>query len=212
MIKDVSFRVTIRERARRVLLAADTLARDNIISGRDVEVPIEQMPVLLLYTSHEHKTLESEAGGAPLFNARCTLHVVARVACDTEEDAEAALDLFVTQIENALLTSPEFLFAPMRQVSAVAIDCRYDGKGAKPLGEAVMGFDCVYYDAYQPVDPPPLRKMAVKIDLGQPTDHQGLYDPANKPPRREGPDGRIEISGTIDLPGPREPRRGEHEH
>lgn len=144
-------RLTIRASAVETLKAYDTDAGESVYSPRDWPAQSGQYPLIVVRTPSEKKVASNPRYGPPEFNSAIVLTAVCLVESVSEEDAEDQLEQLSVQIERALLTNAEFLYAnEIQQVSAVETAMKVTADGERHIGEAVVVFHLEVHQLFEP--------------------------------------------------------------
>lgn len=192
----------IRETTVAVLIAQKTLAGLAVESDRIEGIPSGAMPRLIVYAQEEGEGV-SPAGGPPAFNMTLTLVVQALIERATRADAIRDLDALILQTQIALLEDPVWNRLA-GEVAGMRVSRNFHGDNDLILGDGRVEFTMNWRQNYETRVGPTLTGVNLHIDTGRPFDPVGNYPnptfPAAPPPRKHGPDGRIEVDVVINLP------------
>jgi hypothetical protein len=166
-------RTNIRAAAVAALIAAGTAAGTAVYSPRDWPTTPEIYPSIIVRTPRERKDNVAPRSGPPQFFSTITLAVVGRVEATTEAAAEAALEAFSLQIENALLTNGQFIYVNgIQQFVSVETSMDVRAESERHYGETVVLFGIEVFQMFDPtidaagaVIGPSLTAVDVVIDL-----------------------------------------------
>lgn len=197
----MSLATDIRELTVATLIAQQTLAGSAVESDRVDGLDDSDMPRIIVFSQEE---AEGAAGPstAPAFHVTLTLVVQALITRATKADAQADLDAIVDQIKIALLEDPVWN-RQAAEIASMRVSRRFDGAADRIVGDGRVEFTLRWREEYQTRVPDVLNGINIRIDAGRPFDATGDYQPSYPvapPPRPSGPDGRVEINATIDLP------------
>ena len=144
-------RAVLRASAVAVLKGANTAAGTRVFSPLDFPTTPGNYPVLIVRTPREHKENNAPRSGLPSFWSTISLAVVGRVEGTTEAAAESALETLSDQIENALLTNGQFIFAnQIQQFSSVETSMEVRAENERHYGETVVSFAIEVPQYYEP--------------------------------------------------------------
>jgi hypothetical protein len=146
------------------LIAANTMASIRVYQSRAIPTGQEVLPAILLQTPSDQKV--SRVRGAPQFTETFDMVIVARVQTATYQTAERDIELFVEQIELAILANTATV-NPVQQFESVTTQIVVDGSAGKFLGEASMTFRVETFQAYDPVALTPLQQITIDADINQ---------------------------------------------
>jgi hypothetical protein len=165
---------------------------------------------ILCYTFRDHKETRAPAGTSPHFKTTLTLVLEPRIENPQASGAsavDAQLDALCLAIEGAILQQANLLTL-VEIVSAVETQLKYDDRGQRVLGNAVMAFDLVYDEVYEPIETTLFNGANLYIDALNVFDPTGQYTPpfpypvqpgSPTSPRIKGPDGRPEIAEQVSV-------------
>ena len=144
-------RTIIRSAAVAALKAAVTVAGNSVYSPDDWPSQKGHYPQIVVRTPHERKENNAGRNGPPSFWSTITLTAVGTVEATSEAAAETALEAFSLQIENALLTNGQFIFAnQVQQFSSVETSMEVHSEGEMHYGETVVAFDIEVPQYFEP--------------------------------------------------------------
>jgi len=212
--------VDVRNAAVEILKAAATSAGNNVVSDDSLPVPTGSMPKLQVYTPREDSVAVSSAGTEPQLSTTLTLVVAGKVEGAVQATVEAQRDTLALACKQALLggvAGQPLLSSFAEKFGRVAVEYRLEGvdapgaagKGgaAQFVGHFGLTIELIYSETFQPAIATDFGGMNVYVDAQQPADPSGTYTPPfgytpTPAPRTIGPDGRVEIGATFDLPAP----------
>lgn len=196
------FRATVRTTALTLLTDAIIQAGAQTASSKDTAVPSGKTPSVIVYTDD---IKEGNGGSPPQFrtNVLTTVEVVAEGK--TKDEAEALCDTLCETVENTLLGTPAFV----RLFEGIdSVETRTDYRATDSrlhVFTAVIEIKAHVSEIFEPVIEQVFSGLNVYIDSVNVFDANGSYTPpfdypVAPAPRESGPDGRAEISGSIDTP------------
>ncbi len=205
-------RAQLRDQAVQVLAAAGTLAGANVIANRVDEVPEGDLPVISVWAHEDRKVSASDGNTGILFLGTGTLTVQGLVLRAVREDCTRDIDLLEQQILDALLQDPVWAAAakPDGQGSTIEVTQTMQIQGDRLIGAVMIKMPIgPWNESYPAAVSTTLSGADIHTDARVPFDPNGTYgddadagfpDAALPAPRASGPDGRIEITATVDLP------------
>ena len=194
-------RSTFRQLAIDALLAANTLAGENVFLYA-WPTNTAKNPAIVVNWGRDVKISNSRT--TPNFTSTFTLRLDVRVEDTTMETASAKLDILLGQIEKAILANYA-LNQKLQQFSHFETINITDSDSEFFIAQAVCDIGMETFELFSP-DPdvlPTLNEVTVAVDLINKYDPSATYQNPLFPssvvpaPRSEGPDGRLE--GYIDI-------------
>lgn len=174
-------------------------------------------PQLLLYAFQEKNKSLALAGTAPEFETTLTLVLEVRIEIAVTESNTAltsvtppadpmgdTIDNLCRAARRALLTNMAFV-SLFSHIGDGECALKPDGTGLRQIENAYLSLDVVFNETFEPVITERLSGFNLYLDALNIVDPSGTYAPpfAYTPtpaPRDAGPDGRVEIGATFDLP------------
>ncbi len=204
-------RAAVRAKALELLEDAITVQGARKSSSKDTPIPSGTTPQIIVYTDD---TTVGGGGNPPQFQTMVltTVEIVAEGA--TAQEAEALLDTLCEQTEIALLGNPDFVRF-FEKIESVETKTDYRGQEArKHTFSAVMEIKGSTTEIFEPVITGLLAGLNIYVDSINVFDPNGFYDPpfpyeVADPPRASGPDGRDEVSASVEIEHPAPPEEPE---
>lgn len=136
----------LRARTQSILLAAATVAGDAVETSRNDAFTEADAAAIAIYTPKISRTW---LGDTPLaFTAKVNLAVVGRVLQPTLAQAECQIDTLRVQIENALLTNPQFYAAPLERINSIDTTIEFPEANSPHEAQMTMVFECQCEDLF----------------------------------------------------------------
>lgn len=144
------------------LKAARTLAGDSVFEAKDWPTDPSLFPMLLVHIPRERK--QGVGPGVPQFNTTFTLAVIGRAVANGagSRSLEDVVRQLTTQIENALLCTPDFV-APIQRFVSIEVTTAVTTDGGQPIAEVGFVAEIEIWQVYAPDTGEPLR--GVEMDL-----------------------------------------------
>ncbi len=139
------------------LKAVGTAAGDKVYENRALPADAAGLPIIVLTTPSERK--QSFGPGAPKFTTVIDLAVDAQID-GTREDVADRLELFVEQIEMAILANAAVVRL-IQEFGLVESSMTINETGAKPIGTARLVFSVAIPQTYDPAMPDRLNEIDV---------------------------------------------------
>lgn len=158
-----AFRGQLRSLAQSALLAAGTLAGNNVFLPRDWPLNSTKMPAILLQTPTERKESRGKSG-IPQFEAVTWLQVKCQLDGDDPGTVESNIETLADQVELALLGLAVGPPQIIDQIAAIETEMSLTAEGKRHIGEAILRFAVQYPEDYVPTAPD--RLAEVDITLG----------------------------------------------
>ena len=200
----------IRDTAVQVLRSYAPLGSIIVSRARVDPMQSGDMPAINVFLHRERRVGVSKGVGAPAYQVYATIGVQLLVERAQLDDAVAELDALRVAALEGLLSDPIWPRLDNAMPDGdLTFELDFRSKGERIVGEALASIECgPWTETYDPRVTPILRAMTLNTDAGRPFDPTGAYSddqiagfpPAAAPPRPSGPDGRIEIGGTITFP------------
>jgi hypothetical protein len=200
----------IRDAAVAVLRAYKPLSGTAISRVHVDPMQSGDYPAINVFLEKESRTSISKGAGAPSFEVRSTIGLQLLVQRAGEDDAIRDLDALRVNVLEALLADPIWPRLDLAKPDGdLTFDLGFKTNGELLTGEALASIECgPWTEIYDPRVTSPLNTVTLQTDAGRPFDPNGTYTDdqdagfpaAAAPPRANGPDGRIEIAGTITFP------------
>lgn len=198
------WRTELRATALTLLTQALEGGGANVVTSKDQPSQDDDLPKIIVYTD-DTKQLVSIAPVTSRTHGLITIEVEA--SGKSKDDAEAQLDALCDLVERTLFTSPDFvkLFEGLDSCQTFT---EYRGMNSeRHLAGATIEIKGHTSETWEPPRGPDMTGINVYVDSVNIFDPNSTYtglepfDINNPPVRTAGPDGRPEISATIDLPG-----------
>lgn len=123
------------------------------------KVQIEQLPACAVFIAAAHEDQRGDVT-LPQFTESLTLGISVLMSATDPVFEEGALDQFVADAKNALLTDPSFL-ALFEYVTATSRDYRFEHVAESYIVELRLRLTVTYYTEYSPQTPNPFTQMVV---------------------------------------------------
>jgi hypothetical protein len=195
------FPVQVRVKSLELLSAAITQAGATKTSSKDTPVQSGKGPAIIVYTDDHKQGLGS---APPTFRTTVLLSIELIAEGKTKDDAEALCDSLCEIAENTLLGTPAFVKL-FEMITEVDTRTEYRGENSRlHTAAAVMELKGYCTEIFEPSLTVDLTGINVYVDSVNVFDPAGNY-PGEIPfdvsdaPRDRGPDGRPEISGSVDM-------------
>jgi hypothetical protein len=208
-----TLRGQLRILAQQLLLAADTLAGDNVFLPRDWPLNTDKTPAISLQTPRWRHADRTNGLGPPQFWSTVHLAVHCQISAPGGSTGagtvEENLETLAEQVETTLgqlIVGPPQLF---RRLAEVTAEESFDSTGELHVGATDLTFAFEYSTGMDAVITDKLKSINITADLKRPFDASGTYPPYAEPafnaevppaPRTTGPDGRPEAIADIELP------------
>lgn len=198
------FRAEVRTTAQYLLTSALTAQAATITTSKDTPVPVGKGSSVIIYTDDTKDS--TGVGTPPQFRTKVLTTVEIIAEGKTKDEAEALCDTLCELTEIALLSSPLFVMF-FEQIDSVDTRTDYRGVDSKVhTFSAVIEIKAHAGEIFEPTITAMLGGMNIYVDSVNVFDPAGTYDPpfdypVAAEPRAAGPDGRIEISGSLDTTG-----------
>ena len=151
--------VMLREATVSALLAAGTIAGAAIESERIDAVAEGDMPRVLVFADVDGEAA-GNGGTAPIFDVTLNLVVQCLVEAARHPDAVAALDLLMMQVQDALLTSSDWLKL-LTAVKSVKTTRSLKPEGDRVVGDGRLQIGLTWTETYHPRETQPLSLITV---------------------------------------------------
>lgn len=197
------FRAEVRTTAQYLLTSALTAQAAIVTTSKDTPVPTGKTPSIIVYTDDTKSGL---GGTPPQFRTDVLTTVEIIAEGKTKDEAETLCDTLCELTEIALLSSPLFVMF-FEQIDSVDTRTDYRGVDSKVhTFSAVIEIKAHASEIFEPTITATLGGMNIYVDSVNIFDPNGTYEPpfdypVADAPRAAGPDGRIEISGSLDTTG-----------
>jgi hypothetical protein len=141
------YRAQIRDAIVTALRNAQTLAGADVYAPRDWPETIVELPAIIVSMPSDHK--ENTGPFGPRYNTTATIVVLGRLKGQTAIDAEAQLEAFANQIQNAILTDLATL-SLVEKFSTIDTETAITDNGEDQIGEISIAFGADFYEIFQP--------------------------------------------------------------
>lgn len=201
MLKNV-----LRQLSQDAIIAANTLAENRVYTPRTYKLWRGLYPCVEIKTPAQTRVSLGK-NGVPHFNTVVTVAIIATVQCDTEDEAEEALEVLENQIEQAIFTNFNIL-KEIEQFETTQSQQIVNSEGEQFIGQVQINFNMQSYEEFDPASQEVyslLNTVAINVDTVYPYDATGTYEDPPHPetvqaaPRTRGRDGRNEGYLEIDV-------------
>ncbi|GAB6854170.1 hypothetical protein [Asaia astilbis] len=142
----IPYRLLLRETACAVLRASGTDAGEKVFTARSTPTSVESLPQIVLQVPIDHG--ESLGRSAPGLTRVACLVVVGKVSHKSEDKTQLALDRLGSQIEYALMQSPD-LQRMIQQVTELDIRTQIDASSETFLGMVTVRLGLEYTEYFK---------------------------------------------------------------
>ena len=159
---------TLRQTVKAILLAANTLADDQVETSRDEALTGDDQCVISIYTPMIEQSWLGNA--PPSFKGVTHLVIVGRLLRKVPlEVVEVLTDKLRVQIQNAVLRSPEF-WDLLEQVNNITTSFEFPGAGDQHEGIVKMNLECQATDQFNLIVGVPLQTIGLTVPGPTPTE------------------------------------------
>ena len=145
------YRVQLRDAAVQALIAANTLAKTNVLVNHSLPTPIATLPAILVTAPRDRAT--SNNRGATDFTRVTTLAIRGQLCGETPEQVGSYLDELAEQIELAIMQDGN-LQGMITQVVTIDTEQIITSQTREHTGEIRFLFGLEYIEEYTPAGTP----------------------------------------------------------